>query len=203
MTTQSTAPASSPYKILVAVAFDPSDHAAMSEGMRLAVRSPGSELHVVHAVTETQDAPDAIDRASEWLRTRIEQAWEQTGEIKVVAHIRSGDAAEVILQAAIDVDADVVIVGSRRNKGLRKLMLGSVAEKVLHQAHCPTLVAVPKDYSGTTASPRIEPPCEDCLSARKQTGNAKFWCERHSKPYLQPHIYVPRDATRSSLMPTY
>lgn len=215
MTPQSTAPASSPassgYKILVAVAFDPSDRAAMQEGMKLAVRSAGSELHLVHAVATAFDpsrdglpsASAAFERANEWLRTRVEVEWQESGEREVIAHVRPGEAADVILQAAIDIDADLVIVGSRRNTGIRKLVLGSVAQRVLHDAHCPVLVAVPKDYTGTTASPRVDPPCADCLAARKQTANAKFWCERHSKPYLQPHIYVPRDQPRSSIMPTY
>ena len=214
MTNPSNAPASSPaprlYKILVAVAFDPSDHAAISQGMQIASRSQGSELHVVHAVTGPLDpgsgasaASAAFDKASEWMRTRVEEAWQQAGEIEVIAHIRFGDASDVILQAAIDVDADLVVVGSRRNTGIRKLVLGSVAERVLHHAHCPVLVAVPKDYAGTTASARVDPPCPECLAVRKQSGNATFWCERHSRPYMQPHIYVPRDDNRSSLMPTY
>ena len=40
-----------------------------------------------------------------------------------------------------------------------------------------------------------------CLAARKESGNARFWCERHAKAYLQPHIYVPRDEARTSMFP--
>jgi hypothetical protein len=84
---------------------------------------------------------------------------------------------------------------------VKKLVLGSVAEQVLHAAHCPVLVVVAKDYSGTVATPTIDPPCGECLAMRKATANATFWCERHSKTYREPHIYVPSDRPRSSVFP--
>jgi nucleotide-binding universal stress UspA family protein len=221
MTTQSSESASNAaptsYRILIAVAFEPTAHAPIAEGMRLATRTPGAELHVVHAVSKpsslnSEATPVAtaslmeaarLKDAAERLRMRLDVEWRQTGEFGVIAHVRQGDAAQVVLQVAVDIDADVIVVGSHRRTGIRKLMLGSVAERILHESHCPVLVAVAKDYSGTTATARIEPPCADCLSTRKQTGNTKFWCERHSRTHLEPHIYVPRDQARSSVFPTY
>lgn len=214
MTSQASASASSTtpraYKILVAVAFDPTADSALIEALSLAARTPNSETHIVHAAVDSASgsaAPPAtvrqLDHVREQLDERVEAAWKQVGEITVIAHVRPGEPAEVIVQAAIDIDADLIVVGSHRRTGLRKLALGSVAERVLHTAHCPVLVAVTKDYSGTTASPSIAPACTDCLDTRKRSANARFWCERHSKPYLQPHIYVPRDAVRSSIPPMY
>jgi len=203
--------AQSAYKVLVAVAFEPTAHAAMAEGMRLAARSPGTELHVVHALGEsgppTNDlppqTPERIKEAVDRLRVRIEEEWQQVGELQVIAHVRVGDPAQVILQTAVDIDADVIVVGSHRRTGVAKLVLGSVGERVLHDAHCPVFVAVAKNYGALTATARIEPPCADCVSTRKRSANQKFWCERHSRPYLEPHIYVPRDQPRSSVFPTY
>lgn len=214
MTTQNAAPASHaasrPYKILIAVAFEPTADAALHNGLNLAAGNPAAELHVVHAVADwgaltgpaLADAVDHAEDARLLLRERLEAAWRELGEVRVIAHIRPGDPAEVVVQAAVDIDADLIVVGSHRRSGLRKLVLGSVAERVLHSAHCPVLIAVPKD-SGGTATASIEPPCADCLSTRKQSANARFWCERHSKPYLEPHIYVPRDGVRTSIPPMY
>jgi len=199
-----------PYKILIAVAFDPTAESALVEGMSLAAGHPGSELHVVHVASEpgTIDATrtllptaDGPEEPAEKLRRRVELAWRAAGELQVVAHIRSGDPAQEILQAAIDIGADIVVVGSHRRTGLKKLVLGSVAEQVLHASHCPVLVVVAKDYAGTVTSPSVAPTCPECLAARKATANASFWCERHAKSYLQPHIYVPRDQPRSSVFP--
>jgi nucleotide-binding universal stress UspA family protein len=203
---------STPYKILIAVAFDRTAETALRDGVGLAAGHPDAELHVVHvthdplrleAVHTLMPTADGPEEPAVALRRYVEAAWKQTGEVKVIAHIRSGNAAEAILQAAIDIGADIVVVGSHRRSGLKKLVLGSVAEEVLHASHCPVLIAVSKDYSGTVATETVEPPCKDCLATRKASANARFWCERHSKPYLEPHIYVPREQARSSIFPTY
>jgi nucleotide-binding universal stress UspA family protein/uncharacterized Zn-finger protein len=197
------------YTILVAVAFEPTSNAALHEAMRLAQKSGGSELHVVHVVDDSttteklSEAPGRIDKIGDMLRARIETAWQQAGKVKVVAHLRAGDAAEAILHAAIEVNADIIVVGSHRRTVLSKLMLGSIADRVLRESHCPVLIAVPKDYGDDATRGRIEPVCEDCLITRVQSGSTRFWCERHSKPYLHPHVYVPRDENRSSVFETY
>ena len=195
-------------RILVAVAFDPTGDQALQEGMRLATRASSCELHVVHAVTSylsgiaaMQETDAQLERAPQLLRERVEQAWQHSVH-PAIGHIRPGDPAAVILQVAIDIDADLVVVGSHRRTGVRKLVLGSVAERVLHAAHCPVLVAVPKNYAGDAYSPGIEPPCEQCLVTRRASGNARLWCERHAKPYLQPHLYVPRGEERVSVFPS-
>jgi nucleotide-binding universal stress UspA family protein len=201
-----------PYKILIAVAFDPTAEPALHEGMSLAAGHPGAELHVVHVASDpgpigatrtllptTADAPED---PAETLRRRIELIWQKTGELRVIAHIRSGDPAQMILQAAIDIGADIIVVGSHRRAGLKKLVLGSVAEQVLHAAHCPVLIVVTKDYAGTVESPRVAPLCPECVAVRRATANASFWCERHSKTYLQPHIYVPREQSTARVFPT-
>lgn len=197
-----------PYKILVAVSLDATSDPALSQALSLAARTPGSELHAVHVAAESAPltpraelaAEDRVEQAKELLGERLESAWRQSGEIEVITHMRSGgDPSAVIIQTAVDIDADIVIVGSHRRTGLSKLVLGSVAERVLHGSPCPVLVAFPKDYGQPSAAPRLEPPCEECLAARKSSANAKFWCDRHTKRYLAPHVYVPRDSTRPSV----
>jgi nucleotide-binding universal stress UspA family protein len=199
-----------PYKILVAVAFESTSDVALHEAMNLAVKSAGAELHVVHVLADVTGAehrfeatPEQIGEATDLLRKRIEAAWQQAGEIKAVAHLRTGDAADSILRVATEIQADVIVAGSHRRKGLQKLVLGSVAERVLHESHCPVLIAVPKAYAASSTSAHIEPACDECLKARAKTAGATFWCERHSRAQVHSHIYVPRDTARSSVFPTY
>ncbi|MFC3902233.1 Nucleotide-binding universal stress protein, UspA family [Acinetobacter marinus] len=47
---------------------------------------------------------------------------------------------EEIVQAAADLNADLVVIGSHGRKGLKKMMLGSVAQSVLGEIHTPVLV---------------------------------------------------------------
>ncbi len=81
-----------------------------------------------------------------------------TAATNVSMHIRFGRPAEALAQVAVDYDGDVIVVGTHGRRGFEKLMLGSVAERVLHIAHCPVLVARPKDYRGLPVSDRVEQP---------------------------------------------
>jgi nucleotide-binding universal stress UspA family protein len=54
--------------------------------------------------------------------------------------VRSGDPAPTLLEVADDVDADLVVVGTRGRGGPAELLLGSVARTVADRARRPTLV---------------------------------------------------------------
>jgi nucleotide-binding universal stress UspA family protein len=69
---------------------------------------------------------------------------------RVVTHVRIGVATETLLQMAVDYDADMLIVGTHGRQGIDRLVVGSVAERLVRDARCPVLVARPKDYSGLT-----------------------------------------------------
>jgi nucleotide-binding universal stress UspA family protein len=201
-----------PYIILAALALDETGELALREAARVAQQHPESELHLVHVVLEEAPATSALELVS--LDTRlaaapaqiqqyVEQVWSETPS-KVVAHLRAGQPSRSILQTAVDINADIIVVGTHRRAGIKKLMLGSVAEQVLQHAHCPVLIALPKDYTGKAPSDMIQPACTDCLQVRKQSSGAQYWCERHSRSYHKPHVYEPSDAQRrpTSVMPT-
>lgn len=54
--------------------------------------------------------------------------------------LRQGDPGHEIVAAAKDFSADLIVMGTRGQTGLTRLLLGSVARKVLQQAHCSVLV---------------------------------------------------------------
>jgi nucleotide-binding universal stress UspA family protein len=56
------------------------------------------------------------------------------------AHVSFGDPAEVILEVAKEVSADLIVVGSKGMHGARRV-LGSVPNTVAHAAHCAVLIA--------------------------------------------------------------
>ncbi len=55
----------------------------------------------------------------------------------------NGDPAEKIVELAMAADADLIITSTHGAKGLEKILLGSVAERVLKRAHCPVLIMNP------------------------------------------------------------
>jgi nucleotide-binding universal stress UspA family protein len=60
--------------------------------------------------------------------------------IPATSHVRAGDPAQEILAAARDHGADLVVAGTRGRGALERLLLGSVARKVLQHADASVLV---------------------------------------------------------------
>lgn len=54
--------------------------------------------------------------------------------------ITEGPPAESIVKYAEDQEADMIIMGSRGRTGIQRILLGSVAARVVQLAHCPVLV---------------------------------------------------------------
>lgn len=67
-------------------------------------------------------------------------------ELEVI--VGSGAPAAGILARAEEAGADLVVVGSHSAMGLKRFLLGSVAERVVRYAHCPVLVARPQIPTG-------------------------------------------------------
>jgi len=190
-----------PYVILAALSTDGTGDCALLEAARIAAERKGSELHVVHVVAEdgSTDSSDqllALEHRLAREPVEIEQQIRRLQSVlpsRVTAHLRAGEPSRSILQSAVDIGADLIVVGSHQRTRLEKMIVGSVAERVLRGAHCPVLVAVPKNYDGATRSQSIEPPCPDCLAVRRATAGEAFWCERHRRTYSQPHVYDPTE----------
>jgi nucleotide-binding universal stress UspA family protein len=197
-----------PYVILAAVSLDDTGDLALREAARSAQHHGSSELHLVHVVADHATAEALTDeslmherlaQAREELRTRVE-ALESTEAMEILGHIRPGAPVRGILQVAADIDADLIVVGTHKRTGVRKFMLGSVAERVLRDAHCPVLVAMPKDHVRVAHEGVIEPPCAVCLEIRAQSENKVRWCERHSRPRSRTHLYEPSDLRRPAAL---
>jgi nucleotide-binding universal stress UspA family protein len=55
-------------------------------------------------------------------------------------HVHVGQPAEVIARVADALGCDLIIMGSHGRSGLAGLLMGSVASRVQHLAHCPVLL---------------------------------------------------------------
>ncbi|MEO8551840.1 MAG: universal stress protein, partial [Kofleriaceae bacterium] len=63
------------------------------------------------------------------------------------ALLETGEPRDLIVQAATKVGADLIVMGTHGRRGLRRLMLGSVAESVARTAPCPVLLVRAEDAS--------------------------------------------------------
>lgn len=106
---------------------------AQQVALRLALLARATVL-VVHAHSmEDNGRPGRkrVDRIVQSLRGRGVQA---------EGLCRTGHPVDVIVEEAGRWEADIVVVGTRGNRGLSRFMVGSVAEGVLRRAGCPVLV---------------------------------------------------------------
>ena len=78
---------------------------------------------------------DARDRFA----TLVKRKAIKPGECKLVL-ARGTDFAAVIVRQAKKLRAELIIMGSHGRTGLRRLLLGSVAERTLRYAGCPVLI---------------------------------------------------------------
>jgi nucleotide-binding universal stress UspA family protein len=128
-----------PTHILLATDGSPHANLAAEVAIDLA-QSTGSRLHVV-AVGRTFPAAvyDEYAEARQQVR-RIEEA----GGTVAVAHLKMDEQRdEAIVHLAEDIDAGMIVIGSRGFGGMKRALMGNVADSVVRHAHCPVLVVRP------------------------------------------------------------
>jgi nucleotide-binding universal stress UspA family protein len=193
----STAPSASgrPFTLVVGVDLTDTESSgyAFDQAARVALRIPGSQLHVVHAMHERDSHGRARDTAGLLVMYVEEKAVALGGMERqsVGVHLRAGDAATCIAQLAIDLGADMILVGSHHAPRLKNLVVGSTAERLMAIASCPVVVAGPRPRPEPSHVIVIEPPCGDCLDARAATHGKTWWCARHSESHhlRRHHLY--------------
>jgi nucleotide-binding universal stress UspA family protein len=215
-------PSPKPYRIVVGYDYSPIAELALGRALELASREEQGEVHVVSVVVQMgefvgagvtglaaaptiplEDAYDALEARTGQLMSEWQSATQRTFS-RLSVHVRSEVPAAEIAQLASDLEADLVVVGTHGRRGLRRLLLGSVAEGVVRLAHCPVLVVRPVETGATV--PQIEPPCPHCLETRRESGGAELWCPQHRERHGQRHTYhyesrVSADGTQPLFIP--
>ena len=137
--------------LVVGTDGSPTADKAVAAAAELA-RAWGSELHIVTAFraprsgmgsaagVELVDSGVGHALAEEGALAVAHAAIERFGDgIAAEAHEAPGNADDVILAAAAEVGADLIVVGSKGMQGARRY-LGSVPNSVAHGADCAVLV---------------------------------------------------------------
>jgi nucleotide-binding universal stress UspA family protein len=136
-----------------------------SEGAELAARaavdvaeSTGSALHMVYVepLADFIKNGDGAPGYDHQLYNMIEAEGQEplrklVWRVKVAggtvagAHLRTGAVAEEIVALADQLEVDLIVVGSRGLRGIRRALAGSVSESVFRHAHCPVMVVRARD----------------------------------------------------------
>ena len=148
-----------PTRILLATDGSEDADFAARTAINLANKT-GSELHVVYveevprrlSTSESSSLEGMIDpefeeqmrqhaqaAASQLLEEQVQKITKAGGEI-ARAHPRFGRPYAEIVHLAEELEAGIVVVGSRGAGGVRRALLGTVSDSVVRHAHCPVLV---------------------------------------------------------------
>ncbi len=137
-------------KILVAVDFSEPSHKALQTAAQISADT-GAELVLVHVwrpsshtygglVFPITFAEDYIKDATVKL-AGLQHVAEAAGATRVTSEVLTGAPwHEVIEMVRKDQSFDLIIVGSQGLTGVKHVLLGSVAEKIVRHAPCPVLV---------------------------------------------------------------
>ena len=144
-------------RILFPTDFSAPAAEAKQYAMSLADRF-GAELHLLHVVPLVVPYPDAaspwvmaeneiqrqVEASDRRLASELDSTWSQ--QHVVIHKAVMGLAVDEILSYAKDQEIDLIVVGTHGHSGLARLLIGSVAEKLVRTASCPVLTVHPKGH---------------------------------------------------------
>lgn len=118
-------------------------------------------VHVIRPATYNLSGPGVLAQAHELAEREIREfvsSLQRNRALEGIDHrcwVLDGDVEEIVCRFVRSRGTDLVVVGTHGRSGLRKLVLGSVAEDVFRQSPCPVLTVGP--YSpGMAREPRLK-----------------------------------------------
>jgi nucleotide-binding universal stress UspA family protein len=149
-------------QILVALDGSESSKGALLQAVRLAALVKGNllALHVidepiVYTYAGYFDPTALYDALREEGRVVLDDARKSmaehgvSGEVEQVETDGAGeDVATRIQQSVVSHQADLVVIGTHGRRGIRRMMIGSVAERLLRLSTCPVLLVRAPDVGG-------------------------------------------------------
>jgi nucleotide-binding universal stress UspA family protein len=139
-----------PTTILLATDGSAQAQLAATTAADLAQRTD-SELHVttvgagvpISATTSPAHFEDVLRenrrQAQEVLEQQTKSIEESAGVVNET-HLREGRAEEEIVELAEEIEAGLIVMGSRGHSRLRRALMGSVSDAVVRHAHCPVTI---------------------------------------------------------------
>jgi nucleotide-binding universal stress UspA family protein len=142
-------------RLVVATDFSDGSARALSVAIRFA-KLLGATIDLIHVhpmratgvlspipgvVPTPPPSPDILGEIERRLTTQATTV--QDAGVENVFSSTEGVAVDEIVAYADRTAADLIVMGTHGRTGVRRVLLGSVAEQVLHKARCPVLVVPP------------------------------------------------------------
>jgi nucleotide-binding universal stress UspA family protein len=160
-------------KVVVGTDLSDLSNRAVLEAIRLCDRYQASELHVLSVADDqivgirlpgqqqVQSKKDAEHEVCKRVGVMVDAYVASGGKLameRVAVYVTTGAAAERIVALADAIEADLIVVGTHGKSGVKRLLLGSVAEEVVRRAPCGVYVIRPRDFLEGVKVPDVQPP---------------------------------------------
>ena len=202
-------------KILVGIDFSELGDRALGAAISLAAAAGGeTEVHAVYIEATVDGTPvskrdvtrldDDVSRLRERVAAQLELYKAEHGEPpirEIVAHVGRGSPAPELARVAAQLRAGLIVVGTHGRRGLRRAILGSVAESLVRIATCPVLVMRAIDHAQAEELPDVAPLCEECAKRRDDTAGKELWCATHAEHHPRAHVYGYGGASNAAARP--
>ena len=145
-------------KVLIALDYNPTAQKVAETGHRLA-KAMNARTIVLHVISDPtyysslNYSPimgfdsfsnvvetDTTDELKKTAQKFLDKSKQHLGDDEIETVLKSGDFGETILQTATDLNVDIIVMGTHGRSGLEKILMGSVAEKVLHHSSIPLFI---------------------------------------------------------------
>ncbi len=193
--------ATTPRRVLFATDFSSTADEAqdLAEGL---ARRFSAELHLVH-VRVLLEEPHLDDEhlaeihrlmgtSEQATRRVLESDRASPSDVPLTTHLVRGLApAEAIVETCVEIGADLVVVGTHGRRGLRKLLLGSVAEEVVRACPVPVLTVGPGAGDAPPEPHRILAPHDFSEHSTAALEQAAAWARGLGASVTLLHVVEP------------
>jgi len=147
-------------KVLIALDYEPPAQKIAETGYTLA-KAMNAEIVLLHVLSDANyyaslnyfpvmgyegfnnisTLPvENIDDLRKTAQEFLDKSKQHLNDDTITTVIKEGDFAEGIIATAAETNADVIVMGSHGRRGLDKMLMGSVAERVLHKSTVPLFI---------------------------------------------------------------
>ncbi len=155
--------------ILVPTDFDPNSMLAIDLAAQLAVQNAAT-VHLYNVIEMPEEPRTgvvipfaelekaALEKLGRLARSRL------GSKVKYDVHVRVGSIDPDLVRAADKLGADLIVIATHGSSGLKRFLLGSVAEHLVRAANCPVLTVKPRTPSA--AARKSKKPAPSTASRR-------------------------------------
>jgi nucleotide-binding universal stress UspA family protein len=135
--------------ILFATDFSPAAESALPYALGLA-KQYGAKVHGLHVrfpatypIVGPEAIPQVLEAAEEQAKFEAKQLHEMLESVPHEVTVTEGDLWLALSEIANKQHSDLIVMGTHGRKGVSRALLGSAAEEVFRNAHCPVLTVGP------------------------------------------------------------